>query len=487
MQFTNTDEQNAVIEAAASTKDNLLIAALAGAAKTTTLVQAAARIRGATLSLAFNKAIAMEMQKKMPANVTSSTLNSLGHRTLGSALKKKLTLSSDKIGGLIRDEINAVPKTEQDALWENYRDLRQHIEWARVNGHVPDVIAADLGHGCSPLMNDTDMELAAELEFTGTEHVLIRNVLRRSFQLALSGVIDFNDQLLLPAVTRCTFQPFNTVLVDEAQDLSELNHVLIGKIVAGRRLIAVGDQNQAIYAFRGAHEDGMAKLQDRFGMRTLSLSCSFRCPDEVVRSVLWRTPNMTSWADNPNNPGSVTHMGLWSLSDLPEHCAVICRNNAPLFGLAIKLLRAGRNAKLWGRDLATGLIKDLEGLGSQLMSQEESLESLASWHQEKLAKAKKAAARNRIEDRMLCLKMFIEAAKNLGEAIAYAKSVFSQEGTINLMTGHKSKGGEWNDVFFLDQLLLSDEGQDLNLRYVIHTRAKRNLTFIDSAMFVGDE
>ena len=48
------------------------------------------------------------------------------------------------------------------------------------------------------------------------------------------------------------------------------------------------------------------------------------------------------------------------------------------------------------------------------------------------------------------------------------------------MTGHKSKGLEFPDVYHLDPYLLSDTSQDRNLRYVISTRSSNNLTEIDS-------
>ena len=59
MTFTPTDEQVAIVEAAKRTKDNLLVSALAGAAKTSTLELITKAVTGIPiLSLAFNKKIA---------------------------------------------------------------------------------------------------------------------------------------------------------------------------------------------------------------------------------------------------------------------------------------------------------------------------------------------------------------------------------------------------------------------------------------------
>jgi superfamily I DNA/RNA helicase len=48
------------------------------------------------------------------------------------------------------------------------------------------------------------------------------------------------------------------------------------------RIIAVGDRNQAIYGFRGAHSASMDEIKKRFNARTLPLSVSYRCPQAVV-------------------------------------------------------------------------------------------------------------------------------------------------------------------------------------------------------------
>lgn len=76
--------------------------------------------------------------------------------------------------------------------------------------------------------------------------------------------------------------------------------------------------------------------------------------------------------------------------------------------------------------------------------------------------------------------VFAHHGRSLGEAIAYAEHLFRQKGTIQLLTGHKAKGLEWNTVFHLDPFLIKDGEQELNLRYVISTRAMNELYEIDS-------
>ena len=78
-------------------------------------------------------------------------------------------------------------------------------------------------------------------------------------------------------------------------------------------------------------------------------------------------------------------------------------------------------------------------------------------------------------DKAECMKVFATWGNTLEQAIAYAKDILARKGTIHLSTGHKAKGMEWDTVYHLDKQLLSKEDQDLNLKYVITTRAKKEL------------
>lgn len=217
-------------------------------------------------------------------------------------------------------------------------------------------------------------------------------------------------------------------------------------------------------------------------MTELTLSVSFRCPVEIVKHARWRAPHMQwpEWAKQ----GEVRALTSWATDDLEDNSAVICRNNAPLFALAIKLLKNGRYAELMGNDIGKGLVKIMKKFGPTSLSQDNVLSAIAAWEEEKIAKSKKRAEAG-IRDRGECMRVFARNGENLGDAIAFAEHVFAARGPIKLMTGHKSKGLEFSDVWFMDEHLVSDEGQDRNLRYVIITRSKERLTYVKLADFVN--
>lgn len=472
-----TPEQSTIVSAARDTTDNLLIKALAGAAKTSTLVLIAkAQPQVSTLCLAFNKKIALEMQDRLPGNCTAKTLNSVGHTAWGEFIRRRPQVDTGKTYRILKSLIDELTDAEQKLVYENFNDILRAIDSGKTAGYIPD---GAFPHA-KPLMGDDDFNAWLDDEPTNLEWDLIRATSIKSLQEAHKGIIDFNDQILCSALFPCSFPQFPLVLIDEAQDLSALNHVMLHKL-AKKRLIAVGDPCQAIYGFRGAHESSMDLLQEQFHMKELTLSISFRCPTAIVQAAQWRAPHMKwpEWA----KPGEVRKLTEWGVDTLPPSAAIICRNNSPLFGMAIKLLKNGRYPELVGNDIGKMLLKWMKKLGPETMKQPEVFKAIEKWQVEKL---KKSRAPTKVMDQADCLRIFAERGDTLGRAIAYAETIFNSTGPIKLMTGHKSKGLEFDDVFFLDEELIGDEGQELNLKYVIITRAKSTLTYIQSTGFTSD-
>lgn len=470
-----TDEQLAIIEAGRDTEDNLIISALAGAAKTSTLVMLSAAVPVRTLCLAFNKKIADEMKTRLPPHCESMTLNSLGHRIWGDTIGRRLQINGSKVGDLVKAYIDEVEDPEiKKLLWDGFPDLIRTVSFGKSCGYIPDDYRPPRPTRTERLLSDDEFQAHHEDRLEDYEWDLIRTVTWRSLDLAWKGECDYDDQILMPTVFQSVFPRYPLVLIDEAQDLSALNHATLRKLVK-KRLIAVGDPCQAIYGFRGAHEESMELLEESFNMRKLILSTSFRCPRKVVEHARWRAPHMQypDWAKD----GEVNYFGTWSVDDLPANAAIICRNNAPLFSMAIKMLKNGRYAQLLGNDIGKGLIRTMAKFGPRSMKQKELFDEIDAWEAKKTEKSKNPGS---IRDRAECMRIFARQGRDLGDAIAFAEHVFNAEGPVKLMTGHKSKGLEFDHVFILDRELLGDRGQDKNLRYVMQTRAKQTLNYINT-------
>lgn len=482
--FTPTPEQVAVVSAARDTKDNLLVSALAGAAKTSTLVLISEAVKVDTLAISFNTRIAKEMKSRLPAYVDSRTLNSLGHKVWSDNKGRRPEVDPGKMYGLVKKLIEDTDNNEDKSfLFDKMGDMLKLCREAKSAGYIPSGLYPE----AKALMRDEELQsFVLDEEITDLEWHIFQIAYTQSLKEALGTAgpirIDFDDQLLMPTVFPVSFPAPALVLVDEAQDLSELNHAMLKKFCR-RRIIAVGDENQSIYAFRGAHEDSMNLLKKEFNMTELHLTTSFRCPVSIVELARFRAPAMQypEWA----KPGLVRHLNHWGVDDLPDETTILCRNNSPLFSLAFRLIRNGRYPEIVGSDIGKTLVKMLGKLGPDKMTQADALIALEDWKEEKLLKSRNP---HKIEDQAACLKVFIEQGETLSDAKAYAEAILARTGPVKLMTIHKSKGLEWPHVFVLDEDLIDlHETQERNLRYVAVTRAKESLTFIRSDDFRGKE
>jgi superfamily I DNA/RNA helicase len=187
-----------------------------------------------------------------------------------------------------------------------------------------------------------------------------------------------------------------------------------------------------------------------------------------------------------NRGGHVETLRKLHVENIPDGSAFICRCNAPLFSLALRFLTAGRGCRLVGTDLGPNLLRTLKKLGPESLTKKETLHAIAQWEAERLLKAKDKAS---INDKAECLRVFANFGNTLGGAIAYAEHIFKGQGAIELLSGHKAKGLEWDTVYHLDPWRIpspyaetkEEIEQELNLNYVITTRAKRSLYFVDLA------
>ena len=471
MDFTPTAEQLAILSHARETRDNLLIVARAGAAKTTTIVLLANALSDLSiLCLAFNTKIAKELTERLPPSAKARTMNSVGNEMWRNFLGKWPKLNDRKVSDILRGIISTAPRDDRDALNDNFPELLAAIRRAKALGYLPNPPAA-----ARPLLDADTFYSELELELSPTERAVIDETLSESFRRACAGEIDFADQIYCPAITSAACPFYDLVMVDEAQDLSPADQALLGKFSRRSRVIAVGDDCQAIYEFRGASSESLNLLAAAFNMSRLYLTICFRSAESIVRNAQWRAPDM-QW--RPGAPqGEVRTLETWSAADLLPGDAIICRNNAPLFRAAIRLIRAGLYPELSSGDIVASLSRVMKKLGKPTTTAEEALVALADW---KEAELKRVRSPFRINDTAECIQVILESRPTLGAAISFLDDLLSRSGSIRLMTGHKSKGLEFDRVFFLDRFLCTKKGQDSNIRYVIETRARQSLFYVTS-------
>ena len=466
---TPTPEQTHILDLVRTTDANLMVNALAGTGKTATLkmIEAEATTKP-ILFLAFGKKNAEDGRKTMASTTKVSTFNSLGHGIWAQAIGRGFKPDVRKTGNLYRQIIDDAKPSAKGKLWEAYWTVIEAVGYAKSLGYIP------FAHAMSSRRLADWPAVAARLDEEPDDfiHKQVDLVLNHSIAGAYTGTCDFDDQIYMPTLFAGTFPKFPLVMVDEYQDLNPVNHKMIEKLTTNSRLIGVGDPNQSIYAFRGAFAKGMETAVEAFHMTECDLTVSFRCPEAVVRSVRWHVPKFR-WS---NTGGTVLDLPSLEIAALSAGATFICRNNAPLFSLAMRCLSAGVGVNVSGSDIGPRIVRQMKKLGPEDTTRASLLERIAEWQAGKEDLGSKVAA-----DQAACMRVFAESGDNLGQALRYAEHLFAQTtGQLYFTTGHKAKGLEYPVVIHLDHWLLGESEQDRNLSYVISTRSSDQLYRVNS-------
>jgi DNA helicase-2/ATP-dependent DNA helicase PcrA len=487
-----TSQQQAIIEAVKSGQDNMLVDAVAGSGKTTTLVQACQlgipQSTKAT-ALAFNKRNAEDMGRKMPRHVPCKTTHSLGLAAWKQYMQmsgRQLDVQTKKGYALLEDVKIGRKK---------FGDLLRLVSLAKSAGLVP--MNAQGGEGLVPdtfemwqdLVDTYDLQFPIDIP---NPIELARDMLSISIKRAKRGEIDFDDMLYMPACFAETqhFPECEFLLVDEAQDIAAIQRAMFMKI-APQRFMCVGDRHQAIYGFRGADYHSLDRLGQLFNCTELPMTLSFRCPKLVIAEAQRYVPHIEAALDRE---GEVKELDQWDFSDIKTGDAMICRNNKPLVQAAFYLIKNQVPAKILGREIGQGLVKMVrDAKGATIQDRLASVLENASKKIYDLENRGKDEAAARVIDQRECI---ISIAENLpsmnapAEILAAAiENLFSDESApVTLATVHKAKGLEWSRVWFLDSHLIPSRyattddqvQQEMNIAYVAVTRAMESLFYIKS-------
>ncbi len=118
-----------------------------------------------------------------------------------------------------------------------------------------------------------------------------RDVRRAKRQLLQAGYLSFDDAIYValrilrqhPEIARAVATRFDELVLDEAQDTSELQLACVDELKAAglRSLVMVGDLEQSIFAFQGASAEGCRALAAKHGLRTIELTQNHRCSQRI--------------------------------------------------------------------------------------------------------------------------------------------------------------------------------------------------------------
>ncbi len=276
-------------EAVAHVDGPLLVLAGAGSGKTRVITEKIAHLvkRGLAperiTAITFTNKAAREMRERATkllkrrdddTQPAISTFHALGLRFLtiehqAANLRRGFSIfDADDQLALIKDLAPAA--TKNDAL----EALRQLVSRAKNAGLDPDA--------------------AAEAARSAREREAAELYARYQRRLAAFNAVDFDDLIRLPValleandeLALAWRERIRYLLVDEYQDTNRAQYRLL-KVLAGSRgaFTAVGDDDQSIYAWRGADPENLNELaRDYPALKVVKLEQNYRCSRRILRA-----------------------------------------------------------------------------------------------------------------------------------------------------------------------------------------------------------
>lgn len=495
-----SDEQHAIFgHAEDGDAGNLMVTARAGTGKSTSMEHAMTLApERKIVYLAFNKKNVREMQPRIrDPRIECKTCHSLGFAYV----------RRNRDGVRIDDEGESAARYVLQIAGKSMPAPMLKLATKLLSLGKNIVPLAQTGTDLMDVAYNFDCVPDEEWEEDGWTTDRICDVVAKAMDLTATsrdGLIDFDDMLFLPVRNRWVRPWFDLVVVDECQDLNAAQIMMVRGASKGRTF-AIGDDRQAIYQFRGADSDSMGRLRAALKPRELTLTTTYRCPKSVVSLAAVLVPDYRAADAAPE--GTVREINYEKLvSEVAVGDFVLSRKNAPLAPTCLAILRAGKRAKIEGRDVGAGLKALVRRLakGKASDSMAEFGAKLDRWVEREVgrAQARGEKGKNRADyvmDQADTLRGLSEGLSSVRELATRIDELFAEGDAagprVVCSTVHRAKGLEANRVFMLVDTFRStscyaafcgDAGaasgrtsvEEENLEYVAVTRAQRELVFV---------
>lgn len=473
--------QLAIFNNVSDGRGHTVVIARAGSGKTTTIMEALNHVppECSTLMVAFNKSIADELRTRAPKDVDVLTLHAYGNKAVYRAFGKT-RIDGDKVMGMIHEKW-----TNEEMSFERKRLLAKLVSMSKsllvgVNEDAKTSYARVDG-----LLDSPAFSLAMPTDTEDRVRVCSQVLQLLDECKDPKGVIDFDDMIWLPVALNLSTWKYDRVFIDETQDLNPAQIELALRAVRTKgRICAVGDDKQAIYAFRGADVNAIPNVISRLNAKVMPLSVTYRCAKSIVRAVKGLVPDL-EWSEFAVE-GEVFRETSFEFMKREAKAGdfILSRVNAPLIGLCLAFLREGRQANIQGRDIGTSLLAHVKRAGNKSVA--EFCTQVDDWRTGQCirlaAKGKDTQAVDDTADTLLAL---CDGAQSLNEVQARIEALFSDgddKNRIVLSSTHKAKGLERDRVFVLGDTYRRREGsEEDNLYYVALTRARHTLHLVTKA------
>jgi DNA helicase-2/ATP-dependent DNA helicase PcrA len=274
----NESQANAVKQ----TEGPVLILAGAGSGKTTTIISRLAYLievlgipASNTLTLTFTNKAAKEMKERSLAMIENVAY-------------PPLLCTFHKFGLLfLKFHIHLLGRANNFVVIDT-DDKKRIIK--KINAELPTpLIASEISRYKNSLMTPDDAYRQAEL----FNYKQIAEVYREYQEYLLeNNLVDFDDLIALTyklldenrALAEATSQKYQYIMIDEYQDTNELQLKLIQKLcISHKNICVVGDDDQSIYGWRGAHIRNIMEFDEDFkGAKVFKLEENYRSKTPIL-------------------------------------------------------------------------------------------------------------------------------------------------------------------------------------------------------------
>lgn len=459
--FSPTDEQIAIREAF-ETGTNCVVTAVAGSGKTSTLRLLGESTDRRGFYLAFNKAIQLDAEASFPSNVTAKTSHAMAFRTHAAPRADRVFKSRRLFGrqlaaalnlyeGYNEGEVSLAPSQAAPLVMQMVNRFCLTADRELSAKHVPFVEGVEDRNAFGTYLLPYAQRAWADLQGNTGKLPLSHDHYRK--QWALTDPVIKADY----------------IFYDEAQDAEP---VMVGVIANQEaQIIAVGDESQSIYQWRGA-----VNAMQTFGGEHLTLTQSFRFGPKIADEA-------NKWLDILDAPVRVRGYDAIDsqIAPVPTPDAILCRTNAQCIQEALLAQEAGKSVGIVGgtKDIEI-FTKAAQRLQSGLDVDHADLVAFDSWNE--------VCHYVENDDAGADLKVRVNLINKYGaDAIlgVCSNSVAEGKAEVVVSTAHKSKGREWDTVRvagdFREPKSVEEGGTgkvsptDAMLAYVTVTRAKKVL------------
>lgn len=484
--------------------NNMFLSASAGSGKTFIIVYLSQFVKPSlkAIFVAFNTHIVEALKNRLPSNIPTKTMNSLGNASCRKYSGRNPFLSQWKYANKARDMVAA------NSRWQDLK-YNEKKEYANILSSLIDKARCTV-------TDYTDEQ--ALMEMAGKFNIEVKDVALYAMvkeaiewgidQYRQQNIVDYTDQLWMPYILGLECEKYDFIMVDEAQDLNRLQQYMLRQSShENTRVVFVGDPMQSMYGFTGALVNSLQLLKDMLKAKEFSLPVCYRCPKSVIHVAQFFDKGRT--IAHENAPEGKVEFILQSeiYNRVSAGDLILCRLTAPLVGICIKLIAKNVPAKVLGREIGASLIKLVEDSMSQGDDGDipdwnafpDRLASHVALIREKLSRQNNMEQQiDLLNDKLDCINTCYASAEfktgNMKEFVAGIERLFdNNKSQITLCTVHKAKGLEADNVFIIQDkngrecipLIRQNQkrwelDQEINIGYVATTRAKKAMYICSS-------